>query len=452
MINPGSIQAAVALILDNRSAWATKADVSDAYKTIPVQVEQRRFQVYRVGDALFMELCLCFGDDTAAHIFTGTHRAIIENFVFPFIPGPLRNLILVVDDSIFISRNREWVSAYNLRYREVMARLNLEVKPHDPDLRKTFFPSQEGEILGYWVDMKNLTWSIALGKVQDILRQIDKILDPSDHTKQYPTTLKTFQRVQGKLADLAKLSTHIRSNLMIISQELAWAVSKWPQENDLPESRQTTRRWLSDRAARDLLYLRAIVAQLPHHHLPLQDPRKPRPVSADLVIFCDASGITTSTAYCGILITRGPLHPYDLALAYEIPNAFLNAQDEKNLNCYNTILLELLSILAVVLEFGPLLQHRKILFVTDCLNLVTIVQNKRVPNGRNAAYALQTLVEAAEEWHITIKVSAFPHPPGSFSDPFFLRFSSNGRDEGPALGPQRRTFSATPPTLTYRSQ
>ena len=100
----------------------------------------------------------------------------------------------------------------------------------------------------------------------------------------------------------------------------------------------------------------------------------------------------------------------DLALAYEIPNAFLTAQDEKNFNCYNTILLELLSVLATVLEFGPLLRHRKVLFITDCLALVAIFHNRRVPNGKNAAYALQALLEAAEEWHITLKVSTKPLP------------------------------------------
>ena len=332
-----------------------------------------------------------------------------------------------------------------------MTKLNLEVKLHDPGLRKTFFPSQEGEILGYWVDMKNLTWSIALNKVQDILRQIDKILNPSDHTMQHPVTLKTLQRVEGKLADLAKLSTHIKNRLMVVSHELAHAVSRWPCENDLPESRQINRRWLSDRAAQDLLYLRVVVAQLPHHHLPLQDPRRPKPISAGLVIFCDASGILMSTAYCGVLIMRGPLHPHDLALAYEIPNSFLTAQDEKNFNCYNTILLELLSVLATVLELGPLLQHRKVLFVTDCLALVAIFHNRRVPNGKNAAYALQALLEAAEEWHITIKVStSLPLSPLCTSPHPLPPFSLSGRNGGLAPGPRQRTSSATQPTSTCR--
>ena len=147
MLNPGTVQATIILILDNGEAHFTKIDVGSAYKLIAIQKEQRRFQVYRFGKALFMDLCLLFGDCTAAHIFTGktqpralvdlfantnitpgTHRAIIENFVLPHIRGHRKNLILVVDDSVFVAGNLQWVEEYNARYREVMGKLNLEVR------------------------------------------------------------------------------------------------------------------------------------------------------------------------------------------------------------------------------------------------------------------------------------------------------------------------------------
>ena len=66
--------------------------------------------------------------------------------------------------------------------------------------------------------------------------------------------------------------------------------------------------------------------------------------------------------------------------------------------------LELLSVLATIVEFGPLLRDRTVLFVTDSLSLVTIMLNGRVPHGKNAAYALQTLLEAAAEWRITVRL------------------------------------------------
>ena len=61
MRNPGTVQAAVALILDCKNAKITKADVKSAYKNIAVQKEQRKFQTYRFGNALFQDLCLLFG-------------------------------------------------------------------------------------------------------------------------------------------------------------------------------------------------------------------------------------------------------------------------------------------------------------------------------------------------------------------------------------------------------
>ena len=66
MTDPGTVQAAVALILDNVNAWMTKADVRSAYKNIAVQKRQRIFQTYKIGRAFFQDLCLLFGDATAA--------------------------------------------------------------------------------------------------------------------------------------------------------------------------------------------------------------------------------------------------------------------------------------------------------------------------------------------------------------------------------------------------
>ena len=54
MTNPGTVQAVVILILENGKATITKIDVGNAYKLIAVQLQQRRFQVYRFGNALFM--------------------------------------------------------------------------------------------------------------------------------------------------------------------------------------------------------------------------------------------------------------------------------------------------------------------------------------------------------------------------------------------------------------
>ena len=59
MVDPGTIQAAVLLLWKHGpGTMITKADVSNAYKNIAVDRRQRKYQVYRFGEALFMDLCL----------------------------------------------------------------------------------------------------------------------------------------------------------------------------------------------------------------------------------------------------------------------------------------------------------------------------------------------------------------------------------------------------------
>ena len=59
--DPGTVEAAVVLILNNSQAFFCKADIKAAYKMVAVQKRQRRFQVYRFGNALFRDHCLLFG-------------------------------------------------------------------------------------------------------------------------------------------------------------------------------------------------------------------------------------------------------------------------------------------------------------------------------------------------------------------------------------------------------
>ena len=409
MIDPGRVEDAVALIIDNgRGAVFCKIDVSSAYKLIAIQKEQRKFQVYRFGNALFVDLCLLFGDATAAHIFTGTHRGILENFVIPFIDGDLSSLVLVVDDSVFISGNPHWVQQYNDRYRYVMETLGLAVKQHDAELRKTFLPSQEGEVLGYWLNSREMSWTVAESKVADILRQTDTMMDPTDLTLNLPVTLKQFQRVHGKFADWAKLSPWLKTKNMIIAHELARAEKKFDHLNDLPESKQPRSCRLSLRAKEDLRDLRAVAAQIRTHNLPMIDPRPTAHTSAEILVYCDASGDVEQQAYLGLLITHGALHTSDIALSYVLPTSFLKASDAKTSNSANSYLLEMLCMLAFFLEFGPAIANRSVLFVTDSLGLTTTVRNGRNPKGTNACYALQTMKEAANELNAEMRVKWKP--------------------------------------------
>ena len=329
--------------------------------------------------------------------------------MLPFVAGSKRNLVLVIDDSIFISGDHSAVEQYDKRYRHVMRTLNLGVQEHDPALRKSFLPSSEGEVLGYWLSALTKTWSIAQTKIDDFLRQADKLMNPLTLQEVRKTTLTTLQKVQGKLADMAKLSPFLATKNMVISAELNQAVSDFNSENYKHEKDQQQRSWLTPRAKQDLQYLRAVVAQLRNFPCPMSDPRRYQPVSAQVLIYCDASGTLSEPAYCGVLITRGSLHAQDIALAYEIPHSFLNTFDtKKKCNAANSMLLELLCLLATVVDLGPELSGRSVMFITDSLTLATIWDNGRVPDSPNVNFVLQTLQEAAMEVQTSLRVKWRP--------------------------------------------
>ena len=324
-------------------------------------------------------------------------------------PGSKRNLVLVIDDSIFISGDHSSVEQYDKRYRHVMRTLNLGVQEHDPALRKSFLPSSEGEVLGYWLSATTRTWTIAQTKIDDFLRQADKLMNPTTLQEVRKTTLTTLQKVQGKIADMAKLSPFLATKNMVISAELNQAVSNFNSENYEHEKNQQHRSWLTPRAKQDLQYLRAVVAQLRNFPFPMTDPRRYQPISAQVTVYCDASGALSEKAYCGVLITRGSLHPQDIALAYEIPHSFLDTFDTmKKCNASNSMLLELLCLLATVVDLGPELTGRSIMFITDSLTLTTIMDNERVPDSPNVNFALQTLKEAAFEIQTSLRVKWKP--------------------------------------------
>ena len=63
-----------------RNAVMSCSDMCDAYKMIPVCLQQRQLQAYRFCGALFIELKLVFGDKMACAYFDrfhgGVHRGV----------------------------------------------------------------------------------------------------------------------------------------------------------------------------------------------------------------------------------------------------------------------------------------------------------------------------------------------------------------------------------------
>ena len=69
-----------------QGAFIACSDLKDAYKMIPVTLEQRRLQAYSFCGALFIELKLIFGDKLACQYFDKLHYTTLHAFVYPVSP------------------------------------------------------------------------------------------------------------------------------------------------------------------------------------------------------------------------------------------------------------------------------------------------------------------------------------------------------------------------------
>ena len=61
-------------------------DLKDAYKMLPVCLEQRKLQAFKLCGAVFIDMKLIFGDKVACMYFDRFHHCFLEAFVYPSSP------------------------------------------------------------------------------------------------------------------------------------------------------------------------------------------------------------------------------------------------------------------------------------------------------------------------------------------------------------------------------
>ena len=76
------------IVKAGRNALMSCGDMCDAYKMLPVCLQQRHLQAYKFCGALFIELKLVFGDRMACQYFDRFHDCILRAFVLPMSSFP----------------------------------------------------------------------------------------------------------------------------------------------------------------------------------------------------------------------------------------------------------------------------------------------------------------------------------------------------------------------------
>ena len=389
-----------------KDAVISKFDMTSAYKFIPISKEQYRLQAIKLCGGVFIDLKLSYGDATACHYYSFFHKLIQDAFVFSTIKTPKNLVTICIDDSTIAvpSKSKQWAVDYGERYKLIMKEIGAGTKEPDPLRLKCFELETSGEVLGAWLDSSNLTWSLSDAKIADILEKIELIVDSWNMTTLKVVKLKTLQRVIGKIGALAGLCTNLKSAMSIINIEKARFEKALSEENKLPEKLQSSMVFLSPRAREDLIKIRAVLACLREHPIPLESHKKQANLTSDLYFCGDASGQTDLLwpAALGVFIPQ-QIHNEAYALSYVLPRKWLIARDWTSKNYDNTVLLELLSLLSPIVEFPQLFYNRMVHFQTDNLALSQIYRSMW-PQREPTAYFLRALNFVTQALNINLNI------------------------------------------------
>ena len=352
-----------------RDSYMGKSDLSQAYKCIPVTLQQRELQRFQFGNRIFEELRLIFGDTYAPMYFDRFHHVILV--VFVMLPNKIPRCIwekCIDDVPLVVPNNRKyWLESYFLHYRETCEKLGVKVSPTD-NSAKSFEAAQSGEVLGVLFNTRTLSWSFPEEKRKKLIRLVRKVIFTDD-----PWKTREWERILGKLTNMYQLwrpgKLFIDSFIKVVELSRSRGMCK-------PNRcvRRDAKVWL---------------AALEVGDLPILPPITPPP-PAHFQTFSDASGDILDTPSVGILIPA-QFGCKPRAVSWEFPRLFLNSVDELGRRGYHkTTCLEAVGMLGTVLLAPDLLLGQSVLHRMD--NIATCLA---WPRGRSVADSWATTLVRA---------------------------------------------------------
>ena len=359
-----------------------KSDLSQAYKCLPVTMDQRELQWFRFGNRMMGELRLVFGDCYAPKFFDRFHHVLLDAFVL--IPNKIPRAILekCIDDiPVVVPWNRgHWLQEFFFHYRRVCNELGVKLSSTGK-AAKSFENATQGEVLGVIFNTEGMSWKFPTRKRLVLLHMLHMVTEGK-----VAVTAKQWEVLTGKLIDFYQLWP---TGKFFIDSFLKMTHTQ-PTQKKKRLVRRDARVWITVLEQGDLPIVSPPAGPPPDHYVTLSD----------------ASGDPWDTPGLGILIPAQQGNRPRVA-AWEFPRGFLTSLDESGVLCkHKTTALEALGPLGALLLAPGLLQGRRVLHkvnITHYLSGLTrqIFQVDNIatvlawPRGRSTSDAwASTLVRA----------------------------------------------------------
>lgn len=181
-------------------ALMSKKDLSNAYKLIPVPLQDRRLQVFSWLGKYFVEINSIFGAASSGANFDKFHNHLLNYLVMSRCQIPRHLVLRAVDNVPVIAPDGSpWLEQFNTAYEDVCSYLNITVSPNSPMADKAFHNTRRGVIFGILYDTTTATWQFPEGKR---LRFLHDILDVLPNSQAQVSTLESLC---GKVLNFCQL-------------------------------------------------------------------------------------------------------------------------------------------------------------------------------------------------------------------------------------------------------
>lgn len=144
------------------SEFFTTIDLKDAYFSIPIHADHRKYLKFEWNSTLFEFICLPFGLSLAPRVFT----KVLKPFVASIRNKGIR-LVIYLDDMAIISSSRERSSQEAGIIVQILESLGFIINKE----KSVLFPSQKIVFLGYVIDSVARTVSLPEEKLNKVKEQ-----------------------------------------------------------------------------------------------------------------------------------------------------------------------------------------------------------------------------------------------------------------------------------------
>jgi len=150
--------------------YMTSLDLSDAYFTLPVDKDFRKYLRFQWKGVLYEFQCLCFGLSSAPYIFTKVMKPVFTSLRKD---GILSSYY--IDDSIYANSNAHMLSSQTLQAKQLLESLGCIVN----EKKSSMVPSTSIKHLGFIIDSIQMKVFLPQDKVDRLVRVCRNLLSKS---------------------------------------------------------------------------------------------------------------------------------------------------------------------------------------------------------------------------------------------------------------------------------